>query len=56
MKPQRASLRHGRGVSFHEFDLTMKNAAELEVVSGLPLWLRRERPVWLARIAAPAQA
>lgn len=35
-------LRHGRGVSYHEFDLAMKDAAQLDVVSSLPLWLRRD--------------
>jgi 2-polyprenyl-3-methyl-5-hydroxy-6-metoxy-1,4-benzoquinol methylase len=35
-------LRHGRGVSYHEFELTMKDAAQLDVVSSLPLWLRRD--------------
>ena len=35
-------LRHGRGVSYHEFELTMKDAARLDVVSSLPLWLRRD--------------
>lgn len=33
-------LRHGRGVSYHEFDLTMKDASQLDVVSSLQLWLR----------------
>jgi 2-polyprenyl-3-methyl-5-hydroxy-6-metoxy-1,4-benzoquinol methylase len=33
-------LRHGRGVSFHEFELTMDKAANLDVVSSLPLWWR----------------
>lgn len=35
-------LRHGRGVSYHEFDLAMKDAAQLDVVSSLPLRLRRD--------------
>jgi S-adenosylmethionine-dependent methyltransferase len=34
-------LRHGRGVSFHEFELTMGKAANLDVISSLPLWWRR---------------
>jgi len=34
-------LRHGRGVSFHEFDLSMKKVEELEVVSSLPLYIRK---------------
>jgi SAM-dependent methyltransferase len=31
-------LRHGRGVSFHEFDLAIADAAHLDVVSSLALW------------------
>lgn len=34
-------VRRGRGVSFHEFDLALKRAEELEVVSSLPLFLRK---------------
>lgn len=34
-------LRHGRGVSFHEFDVAIADAASLDVVSSLPLWSRR---------------
>ena len=33
-------LRRGRGVSFHEFELTMKRAEELDVVSSLSVFLR----------------
>jgi S-adenosylmethionine-dependent methyltransferase len=33
-------LRHGRGVSFHEFDLAIADASSLDVVSSLPLWRR----------------
>ncbi|MBZ5638450.1 MAG: methyltransferase domain-containing protein [Acidobacteriia bacterium] len=33
-------LRRGRGVSYHEFDLTLKRAEELRVISSLPLYLR----------------
>lgn len=33
-------LRHGRGVSFHEFDVAIANASTLDVVSSLPLWRR----------------
>lgn len=33
-------LRRGRGVSFHEFELTMKRAEELDVVSSMPIFLR----------------
>ncbi len=35
-------LRRGRGVSFHEFELTMKRAEELDVVSSLPIFLRSQ--------------
>lgn len=35
-------LRRGRGVSFHEFDLAMADARTLDVVSALPLYLRRK--------------
>jgi 2-polyprenyl-3-methyl-5-hydroxy-6-metoxy-1,4-benzoquinol methylase len=35
-------LRRGRGVSFHEFELTMKRAEELDVVSSLPIFLRNQ--------------
>ena len=31
-------LRCGRGVSYHEFELTMKRADELDVVSSLPIY------------------
>lgn len=34
-------LRHGRGVSFHEFDMAIADASSLEVVSSLPLWRRK---------------
>jgi S-adenosylmethionine-dependent methyltransferase len=44
-------LRRGRGVSFHEFELTMKRAEELDVVSSLPIFLRRQnllrRVLWM---------
>jgi S-adenosylmethionine-dependent methyltransferase len=33
-------LRHGRGVSFHEFDVAIADASSLDVVSSLPLWRR----------------
>lgn len=33
-------LRRGRGVSFHEFELAMKPAVELDVVSSMPVFLR----------------
>jgi len=35
-------LRHGRAISFHEFDIAMGNAADLDVVSSLPLRLRKK--------------
>jgi 2-polyprenyl-3-methyl-5-hydroxy-6-metoxy-1,4-benzoquinol methylase len=35
-------LRRGRGVSFHEFELAMKRAEELDVVSSLPVFLRSQ--------------
>jgi 2-polyprenyl-3-methyl-5-hydroxy-6-metoxy-1,4-benzoquinol methylase len=35
-------LRRGRGVSFHEFELTMKRAEELDVVSSLSLYLKSQ--------------
>ena len=34
-------LRHGRGVSFHEFDVAIADASTLDVVSSLPLWSRK---------------
>ena len=39
-------LRHGRGLSYHEFDLAIKKAGELDVVSSLPLYIRRQNPLW----------
>jgi S-adenosylmethionine-dependent methyltransferase len=38
-------LRRGRGVSFHEFELTMKRAENLDVVSSLAIYLRSQRPL-----------
>lgn len=38
-------LRWGRGLSFHEFALTMKNVEELDVVSSLPVFLEARRPL-----------
>lgn len=35
-------LRRGRGVSFHEFDLTMKRVLELDVISCLQIFLSRQ--------------
>lgn len=34
-------LRHGRGVSFHEFDLAIADTATLDVISSLPLWSKQ---------------
>lgn len=31
-------VRDGRGVSFHEFDIAIADAASLDIVSSLPLW------------------
>jgi S-adenosylmethionine-dependent methyltransferase len=36
-------LRLGRGVSYHEFDLAMKPADQLKIVSALSLYLRRKK-------------
>lgn len=36
-------LRLGRGVSYHEFDLTMKPADQLKVISALPLYMRKKK-------------
>lgn len=44
-------LRHGRGVSFHEFELTMGDVAKLDVVSSLPLWSRRRGLLGLRELA-----
>lgn len=43
-----ALCRAGRGVSFHEFDLAMGPAEQLDVVSSLPLFYRERDPaLWL---------
>lgn len=42
-------LRHGRGVSFHEFDMAIKDVRELNIVSCLPFYLRHKnilRDLW----------
>ncbi len=44
-------IRHGRGVSFHEFDLALGPAAQLDVVSSLESYLRRRRPLRRVRHA-----
>ncbi|HVX11784.1 MAG TPA: methyltransferase domain-containing protein [Pirellulales bacterium] len=41
---QHALCRAGRGVSFHEFDLTLGKASELQIVSSMPLFYRRRDP------------
>ncbi len=38
-------LRLGRGVSFHEFELTMKRADQFDIVSSLPIFLESRRPI-----------
>lgn len=47
-------LRRGRGLSFHEFELTMKRAVDLDVVSCLSMFLRRQsiltRARWIMRV------
>jgi 2-polyprenyl-3-methyl-5-hydroxy-6-metoxy-1,4-benzoquinol methylase len=35
-------LRQGRGVSYHEFEITMKRAEDLDIVSSLPIRLRKQ--------------
>jgi len=35
-------LREGHGVSFHEFDLAVKPARELDVVTCMSMWLRKK--------------
>jgi 2-polyprenyl-3-methyl-5-hydroxy-6-metoxy-1,4-benzoquinol methylase len=43
-------LRQGRGVSYHEFDLSMKKVEELDVLSSLRIWRRQKNWLWnLAR-------
>ncbi|MGH8323085.1 MAG: class I SAM-dependent methyltransferase, partial [Steroidobacteraceae bacterium] len=48
-------LRHGRGVSFHEFDLALGSASELDVVSSLESYLRARRPLRRMRHALSRQ-
>ncbi len=38
-------LRRGRGVSYHEFELVMKPAGELTVISCLSMYLRQRNPL-----------
>lgn len=44
-------LRHGRGVSFHEFDLAIGDSSTLEVVSSLPLWSKKRGLLGLRELA-----
>jgi S-adenosylmethionine-dependent methyltransferase len=39
-----ALARAGRGVSFHEFDLTLGDSRSLDVVSSMPLFFRQRDP------------
>lgn len=43
-EPQLALRRAGRGVSFHEFDLTLGPSQNLDVVSSMPLYFRQRDP------------
>jgi 2-polyprenyl-3-methyl-5-hydroxy-6-metoxy-1,4-benzoquinol methylase len=42
--PQLVLRRAGRGVSFHEFDLTLGPSRDLNVVSSMPLFFRQRDP------------
>jgi S-adenosylmethionine-dependent methyltransferase len=42
-QPNLAFSRLGRGVSYHEFELAIKRAEELDVVSSLPIFLRKRK-------------
>ena len=44
-------LRHGRGVSYHEFALAMGDVEALDVVSSLPIWLRERSPLHVREFA-----
>jgi S-adenosylmethionine-dependent methyltransferase len=44
-------LRHGRGVSFHEFDLALGESSTLDVVSSLALWSRPRGAFGLRELA-----
>jgi S-adenosylmethionine-dependent methyltransferase len=44
-------LRHGRGVSFHEFDMAIADSATLDVVSSLPLWSKQRGLLGLRELA-----
>jgi 2-polyprenyl-3-methyl-5-hydroxy-6-metoxy-1,4-benzoquinol methylase len=48
LESQLAFLRMGRGISFHEFELAMKPAKELNIVSCMWLYNRKRNPlIWL---------
>jgi 2-polyprenyl-3-methyl-5-hydroxy-6-metoxy-1,4-benzoquinol methylase len=49
-------LRHGRGVSYHEFALAMGDVETLDVVSSLPIWLRERSPLHVRRLARGIQS
>ena len=36
-----AFLREGRGASYHEFELALGPVCDIEIVSCMPIWLRR---------------
>jgi len=42
-------LRRGRGLSYHEFDLTLKKTENLKVISSLQLFLRNQSLLWRAK-------
>jgi hypothetical protein len=44
-------LRHGRGVSYHEFALALGHVETLDVVSSLPIWLRERSPLRVRQLA-----
>lgn len=44
-------LRHGRGVSYHEFALALGDVEKLDVVSSLPIWLRERSPLRVRQLA-----
>ncbi|MDY6948226.1 MAG: hypothetical protein SXG53_21155, partial [Pseudomonadota bacterium] len=43
--------RHGRGVSFHEFDVAIADSSTLDIVSSLPLWSKRRGWLGLRELA-----
>jgi SAM-dependent methyltransferase len=48
-------LRHGRGVSYHEFALALGHVETLDVVSSLPIWLRERSPLHVRQLARADQ-